>query len=641
MVDGSCSKNFPKAFCNETDVSTDGYSIYRRRNNSNETHFTRNNIQVDNRFVVPYNSFLSLKYAHINVELCSTVKAIKYINKYITKGYDCARIGVQVNANDNVENSQEAAWHLQDFPIHGQSHNVVMLSIHLKDDSSAHQYLYQDIPNHYVFKNKKWVKRSTVSHYGEKTIGRIISVSPRDVDLYHLRLILLSVKGPDATSFENLKKFNGQTYSTYKDVARVSGLINDSNEWHNCMYEASSYMMPKCLRSLLVIIICHCNPANPLQLFEDFKENMIEDFIQQGNSVEKSLKLSINDIKMEIHQNGFDFNQFLPFPNFEDISDRENNLVNCIVEDNNLLWNDLNSDLLLAADTIFKLLVVNLIGKKTLIVAWTGIAASLLPGGVTCLLAFSLPLDLSTIKFPRLSRVKKEFLKSIDLLIWDEAPMAPGTALEIVDLIFRDLIGVQMPFGGNVVVLGGDFRQVMPVVRKGSRCAIIASTIKKSSVWPLFQTFRLKRNMRAITDPNFSKWLLDIGDGMIHLPEIPKSQFSVEVPISLISNDIVTDIFGSSFTCAGVEKFSRRAILCPRNEDVRLINERVLINLNNVEQMSFYAIDSIKNDDGVDDHDLQVNIPVEFLNTLNPPGLTPHKLNLKVGCIVMLLRNLS
>ncbi|CAF3937877.1 unnamed protein product, partial [Rotaria sp. Silwood1] len=296
MVEGSGSKDFPKAFCNETDISTDGYPIYRRRNNSNETHFTRNNIQVANRFVVPSNSFLSLKYnAHINVELCSTVKAIKYINKYITKGYDCARIGVQVNANDNVEkvvdydeikqylncryiSSQEATWHLQDFPIHG----------------------------------------------------------------------------PDATSFEDLKKFNGQNYSTYKHVERVRGLINDSNEWHNCMYEASSYMMPKCLRSLLVTIICHCNPANPLQLFEDFKENMIEDFIQPGNSVEKSLKLCINGIRMQIPQNGFDFNQFLPFSNFEDISDREDNLVNCTVDGNNLLWNDLNSDQLLAADTILK-----------------------------------------------------------------------------------------------------------------------------------------------------------------------------------------------------------------------------------------------------------------------------------------------
>ena len=98
--------------------------------------------------------FFSLEYnAHINVELCSTVKAIEYINKYITKGYDCARIDVQVNSNENAEkvvdydeikqylncrciSSQEAAWHLQDFPIHDQSHGVVMLSIHLKNSQS-------------------------------------------------------------------------------------------------------------------------------------------------------------------------------------------------------------------------------------------------------------------------------------------------------------------------------------------------------------------------------------------------------------------------------------------------------------------------------------------------------------------------
>ena len=68
----------------------------------------------------------------------------------------------------------------------------------------------------------------------------------------------------------------------------------------------------------------------------------------------------------------------------------------------------------------------------------------------------SLPSDLPSVKFPRLTQAKKEYLKSIDLFIWDEAPMAPGTALEIVDLIFRDLMGVKIPFGGKIVVLGGD-----------------------------------------------------------------------------------------------------------------------------------------------------------------------------------------
>ncbi|XP_055387399.1 uncharacterized protein LOC129616004 [Condylostylus longicornis] len=81
MIDESCTKNFPKPFCSETDASNDGYPIYKRRNNSNERHFVRNNIKIDNRFVVPYNPFLTMKYnAHINVEICSTVKAIKYIH---------------------------------------------------------------------------------------------------------------------------------------------------------------------------------------------------------------------------------------------------------------------------------------------------------------------------------------------------------------------------------------------------------------------------------------------------------------------------------------------------------------------------------------------------------------------------------
>ena len=52
---------------------------------------------------------------------------------------------------------------------------------------------------------------------------------------------------------------------------------------------------------------------------------------------------------------------------------------------------------------------VTLIGKKTLIVSWTGVAATLLPGGITCHSAFSLPLNLSSIKFPRLPQAKKFF----------------------------------------------------------------------------------------------------------------------------------------------------------------------------------------------------------------------------------------
>ena len=54
---------------------------------------------VDNRWVVPYNPYLALKYeAHINVEVCSSTRACKYLFKYIHKGGDRASVRVETGA---------------------------------------------------------------------------------------------------------------------------------------------------------------------------------------------------------------------------------------------------------------------------------------------------------------------------------------------------------------------------------------------------------------------------------------------------------------------------------------------------------------------------------------------------------------
>ena len=59
---------------------------------------------LDNRWVVPYNSFLLLKYnANINVEICTAVSAVKYLYKYVYKGHDKAIIGFR--SFDNADNS--------------------------------------------------------------------------------------------------------------------------------------------------------------------------------------------------------------------------------------------------------------------------------------------------------------------------------------------------------------------------------------------------------------------------------------------------------------------------------------------------------------------------------------------------------
>ena len=82
MVDGACKFKFPRDFLNETKQNADGYPEYMRRD-SNTTFATKDGFSFDNRWVVPYNPYLLAKYeCHINVEICTTVKAVKYLYKY-------------------------------------------------------------------------------------------------------------------------------------------------------------------------------------------------------------------------------------------------------------------------------------------------------------------------------------------------------------------------------------------------------------------------------------------------------------------------------------------------------------------------------------------------------------------------------
>jgi len=90
MVDNSCSKKFPKEYSEETVyISDGGYPKYYRPNNGPVARVR--NQQVSNEFVVPYNPYLLAKYdAHINVEVCSTVKSVQYLYKYVYKRHDSA-----------------------------------------------------------------------------------------------------------------------------------------------------------------------------------------------------------------------------------------------------------------------------------------------------------------------------------------------------------------------------------------------------------------------------------------------------------------------------------------------------------------------------------------------------------------------
>ena len=78
------------------------------------------------------------------------------------------------------------------------------------------------------------------------------------------------------------------------------------------------------------------------------------------------------------------------------------------------------------------------------------------------------------------------------------------------------------PFGNKWIILGGDFRQIIPVVKNGTERKIVQETIKCFELWPLLKVLKLNKNSRCI-DKEFSEVLLKIGDGKIENFIIPKS----------------------------------------------------------------------------------------------------------------------
>jgi len=93
-----------------------------------------------------------------------------------------------------------------------------------------------------------------------------------------------------------------------------------------------------------------------------------------------------------------------------------------------------------------------------------------------------------------------ELLRKAKVIIWDEVSMAKRQAIEAVNRMLQDIMNCNLPFGGKVIVLGGDFRQVLPIAPKKTRAEQIDTTIVRSSIWHTLEKIKLKENMKAKPD---------------------------------------------------------------------------------------------------------------------------------------------
>jgi len=209
----------------------------------------------------------------------------------------------------------------------------------------------------------------------------------------------------------------------------------------------------------------------------------------------------------------------------------------------------------------------------------------------------------------------------------------------------RDFTNRNEPFGGIVFLMSGDFRQVLLVFPRGSCAHIVSASIKNSYLWESVEVFRLSENMRAsdvvVIHPDlgnctFADWLFCLGNNELETIDedyIKCPDMMVIPPVD--TQAMVVAIYPRLHEGQATNEYlHERAILAPRNKEISLINAMVLNYLPSV-QVDFLSADS------VEDTGMANTYPSEFLNTLEVSGMPSHKLSLKIGTLVILLRNLD
>ncbi|XP_076899608.1 uncharacterized protein LOC143553506 [Bidens hawaiensis] len=412
MVNKRCSKNFPKSFNDETAVDSNGFPVYKRRDNGQ--YVVKSDIMMDNRTVVPYNKTLLKKFqAHVNIEWCNQDGSIKYVS------------------------ACEAAWRIFAFDVHYRFPSVMRLAFHLPGEQQVIYGANEDIED---ILNKTTNASSMFTGWFECN------------KKYDLAKTLTYAEFPT-----NLSRPHFVWESTWQLL--VDGILYKQQKDQNNPGLILNEEQLKNLALLEIKIFLICNNST-LRRHQQMPFPDIETISRETNP------LMVEELSYDTETMNNEFNHL-----FDLLTDEQrgiyNEIMNALVDKKGgvffvygyggtgktYLWKTLSASIRSKGDVVLN-------------VASSGIASLLLEGGRTAHSRFLIPINLTE---DSICPVKGntdvyELLKQTSLIIWDEAPMIHKHAFEALDRTLNDVMNGDYEntsktlFGGKVVVFGGDFR---------------------------------------------------------------------------------------------------------------------------------------------------------------------------------------
>ncbi|KAF7807163.1 uncharacterized protein G2W53_039324 [Senna tora] len=531
----------------------------------------------------------------------------------------------------------EAAWRIFAFDIHFREPAVERLSFHLpneqivifKDDDSIESVV--DRPNVHKTKflawmdaNKKYpeVRELTYVQFPTKfvwkkethqwsfrkrgfAIGRLHFVPHGSGELYYLRLLLNSTKGP--TSYVDIRTINNIVYTTFKEAFYAMSFLDDDKEYIDGIKEASQWGTAAYLRKLFATLLFSNQLGRPEVVWDNTWRFLSDDILHRQRlllrcedmqlSEEEFKNHTLAEIENLLRSNNRSLSEFssMPYPDMSLLTHSQvyvkimssiENLHGKIFflcgyggTGKTFLWRTLSTALRSK-------------GEIALIVASSGIASLLLPGGRTAHSRFAIPININ--------------------------------------------------------------EDSTCNIKRGTRQDIVYATINSSYLWQYCEVLTLRTNMRIESENSecevekareFSEWILRVGDGRIGEPN--DEEVCIDISDEFLingSNDPIGSLVDSTYP-SFLENMSidgylqHRAILAPTNEIVERINDYMLA-LVPGEMKTFLSFDSPCTMGGDVDRIDDIHTS-EFLNTITSSGLPKHELKLKVGVPVMLLRNID